>query len=59
MKALKTERGWEMADKDGIFESEETSPVFTSKAACQAEINKQAQTSRFCESQSAISGDNF
>lgn len=41
MIAKKSNRGWEIADKDGIFESEETSVVYPTKKACQDAINAQ------------------
>lgn len=59
MKALKTNRGWEMADDNGIFESEETSPVFTSKEACEYVIHREAFGKAHDESKSAVSGDNY
>lgn len=37
----KTERGWEMADETGTFESFATSSVFVTKAQCQIEINRE------------------
>ena len=59
MKAIKTERGWEMADDNGIFESLETSPVFKSKKACEDMIHREACGKSHDESKSAISGDNY
>jgi hypothetical protein len=36
----KTERGWELADEKGIFESEETSTVYDSRHEAQIAADK-------------------
>jgi len=36
----KTERGWELADENGIFESEETSTVYESRREAQIAADK-------------------
>lgn len=55
----KTERGWELADETGTFESEETSLVFRTKAEAQAAALQAIPDRHHDESKSAIFGDNF
>jgi hypothetical protein len=45
----KTERGWEMADEQNMFEAEECSPVFDTKKACQAFIDSIREPRAFDE----------
>lgn len=46
MKAKFSGRGWEIADDNGIFESEADSIVYPTKKACQDAINAQNSGNR-------------
>jgi hypothetical protein len=39
MKAIKTDRGWEIVDKDGILNSEEESTVYVTRKVAQEAID--------------------
>jgi hypothetical protein len=46
MIAKRSEKGWEIADDNGIFEDESISTVYPTKKACQDAINAQKIQSR-------------